>query len=408
MDVERFYDDYRAFLIFVKRYAKGTANDFKAHLVCTNRLFSPLPDKSIDCFAVLEDNPVVQSRIDFVEHMIARVQAEQQKSNPVASVGNLKRYVRALKALEEYFRCLNPSLSIPSQKPASQRKQSSTLARRIELSDAPSLPDSYLGFDRDCKHVYYDKKVKVPDEKKVPGLASYLEERYGRIIDFLCGALRPGLQEGVYPRRIPVILKQGHPADDYTLDVVKWVLRQWELGHHDISASEIIKMLKKNGNKFPISGMYLPNEDNPMESCIVIYYENSAQTPIEEYFAFFEGVLAHEYAHHIHHLYLDRIFLANDETAKIIQESIADFASFAYLCKYESCESALGLIAREKREGWKEYFGSGWPYAEALWFLLDRGHLSYSCPPPVQSMDKLAKVFRESADYERALSILRH
>ena len=410
MDTKRFYDNYRAFLVSKNGcgYGAGYAEDFVSHLKRVSKLFFPLPDKSIDCFAALEDNPVVPSRIEFVQYMIARVQLEQQNPYPVTSVNNLRRYTRALEALEEYFHSLNPSLSIPSQKPASQRKQSSTLAKRIELSGAPSLPDSYLGFDPDCEHVYYDKKETVPNEKKVPGLAAYLEERYGRIIDFLCGALQPGLQEGVYPRRIPVILKQGHPADDYPLDVVEWVLKQWELYYHDLSASDIIRMLKKNGNKFPILGLYIPNPYNPVESHIEIYYENSTNAPIEEYFALFEGVLCHEYAHHIHHLYLDRRFLENDETAKIIQESIADFASFAYLGKYGSYEKELRFVALEKCQKWEEYFCSGWPYAEALWFLHDRGRFPCFCPPPVQSMDKLAEVFRESVDYPTALSILHH
>ena len=402
MDVERFYDKYHAFLILVKGYVKGTANDFKSHLVCTNRLFSPLPDKSIDCFAALEDNRSIQSRIDFVEDMIARVQAEQQKSNPVASVGKLKRYVRALKALKEYFESFVPSIMSTSRKPVSSRKQPREKAKRVWHNNTMTPPSQ--GFDPDCEHVYYDPEAL--DGQKVPGLAAYLEERYGRIIEFLCGALRPELKEGVYLDRIPVILKQGHPADNYPLDVVKWVLRQWELNHHGLSASEIIQMLKKNGNKFPILGRYFPNENNPMESCIVIYYENSTKTQIEEYFALFEGVLCHEYAHHIHHLYLDRKFLEHNETAKIIKESVADFASFAYLGEYESHEQELGLIAWEKYSGWNKYFGSGWPYAEALWFLHDGGYFPYSCPAPFQSKDKLAEVFRESVDYPTALSIL--
>ena len=402
MDVERFYDKYRAFLILVKGYAKGTADDFKAHLVCTNRLFSPLPDTSIDCFAALEDNRSIQSRIDFVERMIARVQTEQQKSNPVASVGNLKRYVRALKALKEYFESSVSPVMAASRKPVSSRKQPREEARRVWLHNTMTPPSQ--GFDHDRDHVFYDPEVL--DEQKVPGLATYLEERYWRIIEFLRGALQPELQEGVYPRPIPVILKQGHPADDYPLDVVKWVLRQWELNHHGLSASTIIDMLKMSRKKFPILGLYIPNPYNPVESHIEIYYENSSKTPIEVYFALFEGVLAHEYAHHIHHLYLDRQFLENNETAEIIKESVADFASFAYLGEYEFHEKELGLIAREKYSGWNKYFGSGWPYAEALWFLHDSGRFPCSCPAPFQSKDKLAKVFRESVDYTTALSIL--
>lgn len=129
--------------------------------------------------------------------------------------------------------------------------------------------------------------------------------------------------------------------------------------------------------------------------------------PIESYFALFESVLCHEYAHHIHRLYLGDYFISQDETAQIIKESIADFASFCYCGEYAPFEKELGPVAQEKLDGWQKYFGSGWPYAEALWFLHVDDDFALPAPPiPNASKYKLAKVFHRSGNYALALDVL--
>ena len=397
MDEHQFYDDYRAYLAKVKKLPPSSADSYVAYLRGANRFFSPLSDPRVDYFASLCDDPSIANRIHSLDAILDAVKAEKEKPTPVRSRGTLGHYITAMKALKAYFESLGPSVRILNPSPARSARKNGPA--RIEQQNVPPLP--YRGFDPDCEHVYYDPEI--PDEEKVPGLAAYLEERYGRIIDYLMYALKPEINPDFLMKRIPVVLVKGHPADVHRIDVRRWVLDQWELLGHKLAAEEIITMLHGESKIFPILGEYIPDLSKPTESMIVLYYENDWGTPLQEYLALFEGVLAHEYAHHIHHLYLGATFHTYGKTATIIKESVADFASFAYLVDHHQ-----PLVAEKKLEGWKEYFGSGWPYAEALWFFHIHGgfHISGSWIAK-EFIDKLAAVFRESVSFARALETLR-
>ena len=398
MDVYQFYDNYCGFLMRARGLSLQKAKQYAGHLRRMSELFSPLSDKSVDCFAYFDEHPVLQCRIDFVEYMIDKAKAEKLKPNPVCAEGTLRDYVTAMNALLDYYESLGPSLQAAPRKPASLRKGKKT--QRIERNNIPPLP--FLGEDDDCEHVYYDPDI--PQGERVPGLARHLEEHYGRIIEFLMHALKPDLKEDYLPKKIDVILTKGHPADVYPIDVVERVLRHWDLSNRTLSSPDIIEMLKEDTMTSPILGMYLPD---PEESLITIYYENGPRILNDKYFALFESVLCHEYAHHIHHLYLGSYFISRKETARIIKESIADFASFYYCVEYTPYENELGPIAKEKLDGWERYFGSGWPYAEALWFLHVYGAFVLPAPPiPNESKEKLIRVFRESVSFARALGTL--
>ena len=274
-------------------------------------------------------------------------------------------------------------------------------------SNASSFP--FLGYDEDAEYVRYDPSI--PKEKRVPGLAARLEERYRKIIDYLFPILYSEIKEHDQteipcPRRIPVILKDERPHALYRINAREYILRQIDVLKRDLGVDKIVSILRDPTIEMPVLGRYLC-ASHPLESHIEIYYLNTFDTDFEMYLNRFEGVLCHEYAHHLHHLYLGRHFCENSATAKIIKESIADFASYLYL--YDSVDYCGPRVAEQKLDGWKEYFGSGWPYAEAYWFF----YFYKSLLPDLidyhnqqAAKRKLGHVFFESTSYKKALAAL--
>ena len=283
-------------------------------------------------------------------------------------------YRTSLRKLREYLSHVakGPTPTTPTKPSPTVKGQPIRKGSYYEDNSLQPLP--FLGDDYDCGLVHYADGI--PQGKRVPGLAEYLNKRYPAIRDFLVNIfkeyLREPLEENWERSCIPVILKKNRPCKSYPFDSRAWALRQWELSGHNLTAQEIIDILKQTSKESRVLGKYI-HGDSPWESHIEIYYNNVYMTDIDEYFTLLEGVLAHEYTHFLHHVYLGRSFVAHTSLATIIKESVADFASYLYLIDRAYDRANAAKVASDKLSGWIENFGSGWPYAEAYWFFYING-----------------------------------
>ena len=258
----------------------------------------------------------------------------------------------------------------------------------------------FLGPDNNTRHVQYEDRI--PQERRVPGLTEYLEAHYDDIVRFTADIIGRDDSD-----KILVILDEERPFQTFPFDAKAWILRQWDVYQKRGSAYEIIDILRIAETTTPVLGNYYPKE-----RIIRIHYTNTYRENKREYFAQMEGCLAHEHMHFLHHSLLgDQHFCVYTSTAKVIQESIADFSSYRYL--FTRNNKYARTIAEEKLSGWKRYFGSGYPYAESYWFFHINGQFfpsfsSADSPEWKTSGDKLQEVISASEyTYDIALGILR-
>lgn len=243
------------------------------------------------------------------------------------------------------------------------KKVSKKARNRLSRSYPNQGPDECYG-----RYVQYDYVI-TPSEQ-IPGLCMYLESEYERILAFVYTLFNVNNLE-----RIPIILKKKKPcdtvenSDDFIAKKIKEAIdKQGE----NISQETILGILKKRTAAFPILGMYFSGNTD-REPHIEIYYLNTNCSNQEEYFATLSGTLAHEFAHHAHCCYLENVckksvFSENTWNAKAVKESIADFSSFLWLISSDN-NDRKAECAEHRYNSWNEWFGSSWPYAEALWYF---------------------------------------
>ena len=113
-----------------------------------------------------------------------------------------------------------------------------------------------------------------------------------------------------------------------------------------------------------------------VEPYIVLYYNNFDKPSVsnQQFLAAIAKTLAHEYLHYLHYAFAEEKFSDAEEGLK---EALADFFGVLYSI---NCGDKYALEAAENRyDLWKKREGSGWPYADALWFYRVHGkEMEYS------------------------------
>lgn len=258
-------------------------------------------------------------------------------------------------------------------------------------------------FDNDDDLVRYDSNV--PENQRVEGLASYLNEIYRLIQDYardMTSSLfsESGSKFSFEP--IPVILRQGHPTHVYETDD-KTLARMIDKikRNNDGSYERILSILEKRKTVLSIVGLYCKTH-------IVLYYENTSATSIDELREELEMTLAHEYMHYVHNMYVgDKAFSAKTPNRENVIEPIADYFSAMYMAWYRRNVK----LVQKRFDFWNEYYGFSIPYVFALDFLNDGNHYPTAFPSTKDScsIGKYLDVFLESKkDMEMAFRILKN
>ena len=113
-----------------------------------------------------------------------------------------------------------------------------------------------------------------------------------------------------------------------------------------------------------------------VEPHIVLYYNNFDNPSVsnQHFLAAIANTLAHEYLHYLHYAFAKEKF---SEAKEGLKEALADFFGVLYSI---NCGDEYALeVAANRYDLWKKREGSGWPYADALWFYRVHGkEMEYS------------------------------
>ena len=243
----------------------------------------------------------------------------------------------------------------------------STRTKRItKKSKGKALNKLLRGYDKDGNYVWYQQKVK-PDNR-IPGLVELVESKYRQTIDFIFSLFEP-----IERKYIPIILSPDTPYRVYENDddtIAKKIKVNVDNNKGNITEKEILKWLK------PIVlrtyGEYHPDGDECyLEGPhIVIYYNNFDTTDREAFRSKIGMVVAHEYMHYYHHMYIGTSkFMDGSEKADKVKEAVADFFAFLFLVKTKDNYNSNEKVAIDRYNFWGEYFGTVVPYAATLWFF---------------------------------------
>lgn len=112
------------------------------------------------------------------------------------------------------------------------------------------------------------------------------------------------------------------------------------------------------------------------EPHIVLYYKNFNNPSVnnKQFLAAIAKTLAHEYLHYLHYAFAEEKY--SDAEAGL-KEALADFFGVLYSI---TCGNKYALkVAENRYDLWEKREGSGWPYADALWFYRVHGNeMEYS------------------------------
>lgn len=211
--------------------------------------------------------------------------------------------------------------------------------------------------------------------------------------------------------RIPVILspeikKKTYKTDEY--DIAKEICELAQNKHGNIHEQEILAILKKlKSVTSNILGEFIKAE----KPYIILYYNAIGGNTPEEKIAGLAKTLAHEYMHYMEHIYCLSKGVVSSKNKKL-SEAMADFFGVLYILKYKYYAAReKETIAKERYDAWNQYFGTSWPYAEALHFYdVDGIAIGFSTDYSVYvkhgSVEKLCDVFKVSYDPDVAYNIL--
>ena len=124
---------------------------------------------------------------------------------------------------------------------------------------------------------------------------------------------------------------------------------------------------------------------------ITIYYRNFSSFDAwssheddnglkERFMAEIFAAIAHEFFHHVHHHFLEGkgLFGSCSWEKDVVSESLAEFFSYMFLGGFpdDFCRgknSGYQYVTEKMYHSWELYYGSPWPYAYALLYLISRG-----------------------------------
>lgn len=300
-------------------------------------------------------------------------------------------------ALKLYYEFLDDTNVIVSSKPT-------TKFPFVE----PKLPQT--GFDECGYYIRYAEDVE--DNEKIPDLCHYLEGEYEMILVFVRKLFCDRLCDY---NRIPVVLSKELPTEKYSISTeekAKMIDFKYKQLEAELSVKAIEKIIDKDFITTSVCGRYFGfGVDGNNDPYIVLYYKNFGTSDLELYNAKIAQTLAHEYMHYIHNLIAKNTFNGKEQHTKAVKEAVADFFGVLYSVWSHKNDKKFEA-ARETYNTWVDYFGSNWPYANALWFLLDDDFLfvlsnQFDYYVKNNVISKLIKVIFESEkDMETAYSVL--
>ncbi len=212
--------------------------------------------------------------------------------------------------------------------------------------------------------------------------------------------------------RIPVILspeirKRTYKRSD--AEIAKQICDLFKQQDGNVTEQEIMAILQQS--KTVITHKILGEFIKADKPYIILYYKAIGGKTREEKVAGLANVLAHEYMHYMEYRYCLSKGVASSENEKL-SEAMADFFGVLHILKYKYYAAReKETVAEDRYNAWKRYFGSSWPYAEALHFYsvddITMGFSTeYSDYDNFGSVEKLRKVFCESYDPDIAYNTL--
>lgn len=261
-------------------------------------------------------------------------------------------YVAALRKYKGYLLCINNKTGLSG------------------TPDKPKLPQT--GMDDNGYHIRYAEDVK--DNEKIPDLCHYLEGEYEMILVFMRQLFGDRICEY---NRIPVVLSKELPTEKYSISSEeKAKMLEFKVGRFgQLYAKGYLEILDKDSITFPVLGRYFGlKADGNNDPYIVLYYKNFGTCDLELYKAKIAQTLAHEYMHYIHNLIAKDTFNGKGKHTEAVKEAVADFYGVLYSVWSHKNDKKIEA-ALDRFNTWVDYFGSNWPYVNALWFLFDGDNL---------------------------------
>lgn len=232
--------------------------------------------------------------------------------------------------------------------------------------------------DDNGRWVYYNQNT--PNGERIAGLAKKLEVEYLEYLYHFARSLFGSLFGEEFPEPIEVVLCKECPKtvykhpDEYIRDKINELVERGETVNLE-QTSDILRHTDY------ITGKFYPTP----KPHIQIYFNQFLFIDFEEDFAQISQVLAHEFMHYLIYTYC-KLRVTSSKKRIEVDEALADFFGVLYSLnrKNNSMLTLHGKKAREiaaamRYEEWVKWYGTGWPYAYALYFYCVNGNeMSFS------------------------------
>ena len=168
-----------------------------------------------------------------------------------------------------------------------------------------------------------------------------------------------------------MVLSKELPIEKYSISTEeKAKMLEFKVGRFgQLYAKGYLEILDRDSITSPVLGRYFGiKADGDNDPYIVLLYKNFGTNDLELYKAKIAQTLAHEYMHHIHNLIAKDTFNGKGKYTEAVKEAVADFFGVLYSIWSHKNDKKIE-VALDRYNTWVDYFGSNWPYANALWFL---------------------------------------
>lgn len=227
-------------------------------------------------------------------------------------------------------------------------------------------------FGKDHENAYIKYRKDIRDDEKIIGLCSSLLEEYYVLNEYIYSDEFKGVLDIYEDKLIPIYLSKEKPKEKYHIsndELSAMIIRKFEQYGDNLKEIDVSRIIKHRNFTNVVTGRYFSfcyDKDNG--PYIELYYLNFDVDNYEEYFLELVMTLAHEYLHYVHDVHAHKLFCGSSSfTEDAIKEGLADFFSVIYMVHKD--DKIAESIASSRVEKWMTYFGSRWPYAEALWFF---------------------------------------